>query len=113
MYNRDAVFTDPRRNWILRQDILIMIYAAIDEVEPRSLGGGLINKSPDAGLLGSEQGVDSLTLVNLVVAVEEQVHRTTGKSIVLVDEDNLALHEHPFRTIGTLAAYLENVLSKQ
>jgi hypothetical protein len=31
---------------------------------------------------------------------------------VLVDEDNMAADEHPFRTIGTLAEYVERVLNK-
>jgi hypothetical protein len=50
--------------------------------------------------------------VNLVVALEEQIQSKLGKSVVLVDEDNMAADEHPFRTIGTLAEYVERVLSK-
>jgi len=97
----------------LRDDILTFIYSAIDEVDALTTGGAPVEKTPDARLLGSDQGVDSLTFVNLVVAVEEQIHNKLGKSVVLVDEDNMGLEEHPFRNIGTMAEYIEKVLGKR
>ncbi len=86
-----------------------LVYAAIDEVNAQSPNGNLLEKSPEAHLLGGERGVDSLTFVNLVVALEEQIHSSMGKSVVLVDEDSMALQEHPFRTVGTLADYVARV----
>jgi D-alanine--poly(phosphoribitol) ligase subunit 2 len=96
----------------MRADILALVYSAIDEVDPMTADGAALAKSPDARLLGSDSGVDSLTFVNLVVALEEQIQTKLGKSVVLVDEDNMAADEHPFRTIGTLAEYVERVLNK-
>jgi acyl carrier protein len=97
----------------LREDIVGLVYAAIDEVNAQSAEGVLVDKNVDARLLGSDKGVDSLTFVNLVVAIEEQIQNVLGKSVVLVDEDSMALQEHPFRTVGTLADYIEKVLAKQ
>ncbi len=97
----------------MRDDILTFIYSAIDEVEALTIGGAPVEKTPEACLLGSDKGVDSLTFVNLVVAVEEQIHKKLGKSVVLVDEDNMGLEEHPFRTLGTMAEYIEKVLGKR
>jgi acyl carrier protein len=74
--------------------------------------GSPLEKSPEARLLGSDKGVDSLTFVNLVVALEEQIQKKLGKSVVLVDEDKMAMDEHPFRTIGTMAGYVERVLDR-
>lgn len=96
----------------MREDILTLVYSAMDEVDPLSADGSRLEKTPDARLLGSEKGVDSLTFVNLVVAIEEQIHKKWGKSVVLVDEDNMVLQEHPFRTIGAMAEYVERVISK-
>lgn len=90
-----------------------MVYSALDESEARSLAGVPVEKTPETPLLGSDVGVDSLTIVNLVVAIEEQLQKETGKTIILVDEDSMALQEHPFRTIGTLAAYVEKLIQKQ
>jgi acyl carrier protein len=96
----------------LREDILGMVYTALDESDAQSLNGAPVEKTPEAPLLGSDQGVDSLTIVNLVVAIEEQIQKKMGKTVVLVDEDSMALQEHPFRTLGTLATYVEKVIQK-
>jgi D-alanine--poly(phosphoribitol) ligase subunit 2 len=96
----------------LRDDILSLVYSAIDEVDPLTTEGKAIEKNPGARLLGGDNGVDSLTFVNLVVAIEEHVHRKFGKSVVLVDEENMGSEEHPFRTIGTMAEYVEKVIGK-
>lgn len=90
-----------------------MVYSALEESDAHSLGGLPVEKSTTAPLLGSDAGVDSLTIVNLVVALEEQIQKKTGKVIILVDEDSLALQEHPFRTVGTLAAYVEKLIQRQ
>jgi len=94
----------------LQENILRLVYAAIDEVNAQSASGNLIAKNPEAALLGGDRGVDSLTFVNLIVALEEQIQSNIGKSVVLVDEDSMALQEHPFRTVGTLAHYVESIV---
>lgn len=96
----------------MRDDILSLVYAAIDDVNAQA-GEVVIEKNPEAALLGGDQGVDSLTFVNLVVAIEEQVQSTMKKSVVLVDEDSMSMQEHPFRTVGTLADYVGKVVEKQ
>jgi acyl carrier protein len=98
---------------VLREDVLTAVYAAIDEVNSQSNGGSPVDKTPETYLFAGDRGVDSLTLVNLVVAVEEQIHTSFGKSVVLVDEDSMDLQENPFRTVGSLATYVERVLDKQ
>lgn len=97
----------------MNPDILGLVYSAIDEVNAQSARGAMIAKTLDTRLLGGEAGLDSLTFVNLVVAVEEQIQTGLGQSVVLVDEDSMTLQEHPFRTVGTLASYVEKILAKQ
>lgn len=96
----------------MREDILALVYSAIDEVDPLTAAGAPLTKTPEAHLLGSDDGVDSLTFVNIVVALEEQIRQKFGRAVVLVDEENMAAAEHPFRTIRTLAEYVEKVLGK-
>ena len=97
----------------LQIDILGLVYSAIDEVNAQSAEGAtVIRKTPDTRLLGGEGGLDSLTFVNLVVAIEEQVQTNLGQSIILVDENSMAKKEHPFRTVGALATYVEAILTK-
>src|SRR4051794_16598383 len=96
----------------LNEQILGLVFAAIDDVNDQSADGAAIEKKMDTPLLGSATGVDSLTFVNLVVAIEEQVHKALGKSVVLVDEDGMALAEYPFRTVATLTDYVERVVAR-
>ena len=96
----------------MREDILTLVYSAMDEIDPLTGNGSPLVKNPAARLFGSDSGVDSLTFVNLVVALEGQIQKKFGKAVVLVDEDNIAAEEHPFRTIGTLTEYVERVLNK-
>jgi D-alanine--poly(phosphoribitol) ligase subunit 2 len=96
----------------LSEDIAELIYAAVGELNAQS-GEKIIEKTPAAPLLGSAEGVDSLTFINLIVAIEEQINQRTGKSIILVDEDYMAEEKHPFRTLGTLTEYVGRVMAAQ
>ena len=97
----------------MQQDSLELVYAAIDEVNAESAEGNVIEKGPDVRLLGGQGGVDSLTFVNLIIAVEEQIQRVFKTSVVLVDEGSMKLEHQPFRTVGTLAAYVQKLLAVQ
>jgi len=97
----------------MRDDILSVIFAAIDEVNDQSAGGLKIQKDLDTPLLARGSGLDSLVFVNLIVAIEGHLETTLGLSVVLVDEDSMSLQEAPFRTVGSLATYVEAVVAKQ
>jgi len=98
---------------MVREEILRLVYAAIDEVNVQTVNGAPLQKSPDTALLGGDQGIDSLMFVNLIVALEEQIETNLSKSVVLVDENSMSLQEHPFRTVGTLASYVERLVDSQ
>ena len=97
----------------MREDILRLVYTAIDNVNAQCDDGVRLEKTPDAHLVGSDPGVTSLTFVNLIVAIENEIQNCLGKSVVLVDEDSMALQEQPFRTVGTLADYVEKIIDRQ
>jgi acyl carrier protein len=69
-----------------------------------------LKKDPDTVLFGLDATVDSIALITLVTGVEEQVRATTGKGIRLVTPETLAMEPSPFRTLGSLAAYLDKQL---
>ena len=96
----------------MREDIVSLVYAAIDEVNAQSMDGGPVEKSLDTPLLGSDEGMDSLTFVNLIVAIEEQIQTRLGKAVVLVDETSMSRQDQPFRTVGTLARYVEDLVGQ-
>lgn len=89
---------------------LEIVYAAIDEVNEHLGGDEKITKAPETLIFGSEGGVDSLTIVNLVVAVEEEIQVRLGKSVTLVNEEVLAKDVGPFHSIETLASHIESLM---
>jgi len=93
------------------QKIFEAIYIAIDEVNEQLPKGGQIEKTSDTPLFGSEGMLDSLGLVNLIVAIEQQVEEQLDAVVTLADEKAVSQRNSPFRTVGTLATYIEAQLS--
>ena len=59
----------------------------------------------DTALFGSNSILDSLDLINLVVAVEARVQKETGHVISLADDKALSQEASPFETIRSLKNY--------
>lgn len=72
----------------------------------------LSSSGPDTPLFGGPDGIDSLTLVHVVTGVERAAERTYRRRVVLSDERAMSRRSSPFRTVGTLAALLEERLSE-
>jgi len=89
---------------------LNLIYTAVDQVNVQISQGPKILKDPNTPLLDAKSGIDSLTLVNLVVALEQLVFDKTGKTIVIADESVFSSPSNPFRTLRTLADHLDILL---
>ena len=89
---------------------LELVYAAVDQVNAQAIDDTKIVKDPATPLLDGDGGVDSLALVNLVVALEQIVFDETGDTIAIVDEDVYSSPDSPFRTLGSLAAHLEKLI---
>jgi acyl carrier protein len=70
----------------------------------------LRDANADTALFGGEAGVDSLSLVRLVAAVERAAESQFGRRIVLADERAMSMRNSPFRTAGTLAHLLQQRL---
>ena len=94
-----------------RSTILNLIYAAIDEVNPTLPPDRRIDKSPDTQLFGRGSRLDSLGLVNLVVATEARL-MDSGAAVSLADERAMSQKQSPFRTVETLCDYIATVLQE-
>ena len=87
-----------------------LVYPAVDELARSSRGAPLV-KHPDTPLIGPAAALDSLGLVTLVVTLETRVADELGRSVTLANDDAMSRTRSPFRTLGTLAAYLDEVLA--
>lgn len=93
--------------------IVACIYAAVDEANEERDGKPPIAKSPETSIHGDASGLDSLGLINFVVAVEENVEREFGRPILLADDRALTREPSPFDSIAELGAYVEELLQEQ
>ncbi len=96
---------------VQKSDIERIIYLVIDEMNEDLEVDKRLDKSLDTTLFGESGKLDSLGLVNLVVAVEERVEEDTDHAISLTDERAMSQTNSPFRTTGTLIDYIEQLIS--
>lgn len=60
----------------------------------------------ESELFGSQSLLDSLDLINLIVGIESEVQKQTGKTISLADDRALEQETSPFETVGSLHTYI-------
>ena len=65
-------------------------------------------------LLFGETGLlDSVGLVSLIVAVEQEVEDDLGATIMLADERAMSQSSSPYRTVETLARYASQLVAEE
>ena len=95
-----------------KEQISASIFKVIDDIN-RELPPDLqLNKSLDTVLFGQGGGLDSLGLVNFVVASEQKILEDFSKPVSISDERAMSQKNSPFRTIGTLVDYIEMLLKE-
>jgi acyl carrier protein len=90
-----------------------ILQLVIDEIE--ILNGDLENKvnlenGNETRLFGGDGILDSLSLVALIIAIEERLEIETGRSIVLANEKAMSKRISPFSSISKLCEYIEEIL---
>jgi len=86
--------------------IIQAIFNAVDEVNPQLPREQQLQKSIDTIIADRSGKLDSLGLVNLIVATEQKIEEEFGKAITLADEKAFSQKSSPFKTIETLANYI-------
>ncbi len=71
------------------------------------------NLNGNTVLLGAEGILDSMGLVSLIVAVEQDVEDEFGKEITIADAKAMSQKNSPFRTVGSLVDYIEILLNEE
>jgi acyl carrier protein len=98
---------------VKNDQIMEAIFRAIDDVNQLLPKEERLEKNLDAGLYGEMGTLDSLGLVNLIVATEERIEEFFGILITLADERAMSKKHSPFRTVGTLADHLSVILARK
>jgi len=91
--------------------VVAAINSAIDDLNEVLEPDERLAKSAQVALIGQDARLDSLGLVNLIVLVEEKIQQQFGVGITLVDERAMSQSKSPFRTLGTLAEFVQEQLA--
>ena len=95
-----------------RQDLVQQIIHAVqDFLMPDDTES--VTVSEETRLLGANGVLDSLGLVSLVLDLEQQINDTLGTTIALADERAMSQTRSPFRSVSSLADYIETLLAEQ
>jgi acyl carrier protein len=94
-----------------QERILQAIYSAVDEINEQLPKGKALDKSPETVLFGKSGKLDSLGLVSLIVAVEQNIHDEFGVDITLADERAMSQQNSPFKSVKTLSDYVAVLLA--
>lgn len=89
-----------------------IVHGAVDDINEQLPPVERLEKKPDTVLSSETGGLDSLTLINLVVEVESRTEQELGRTVTLVTEDAFSLSPSPFSTIGSLAGYLHDLVNE-
>ena len=97
----------------MKEKILQLIYEAIDVINTQLPIEDNIEKHAGTALFGSGSKLDSLGLINLIVAVEQNIEDEFDITITLADERAMSQKHSPFRTVSSLVDYIETLIEGQ
>lgn len=92
-----------------RNEVRQTVLGAVRDVSERP-GLPQLALEADEKLFGDQGKLDSLGLVELVVAVEEHVADDLGVNVTLADERALSRKRSPFRTVGELIEFVDEIV---
>ncbi|MEL7546793.1 MAG: hypothetical protein AAGJ84_09085 [Pseudomonadota bacterium] len=88
-----------------RTQALQAVYNAIEELNPQLQDDRQLQPDEHCLIFGEGAPLDSLDLVNLVMAVEQHIMDLTGDELVLASEAAMSRKRSPYRSVGALADY--------
>jgi hypothetical protein len=94
--------------WTSEKVLKEILFPLTEELEEEV--GGEVAKDRATPLLGEGSALDSLALVAFLLSVEERCESKTDHAIKLMDDRAMSRRVSPFRTFGTLADHICNML---
>lgn len=96
----------------MREKILTIVIDAV-----HSLNNLLDNKAPieqgeNCSLYGASGVLDSLSLVSLIVAIEESIENELNVGLILADEKAMSQRKSPFATVRSLTDYIGSLIKQ-
>jgi D-alanine--poly(phosphoribitol) ligase subunit 2 len=97
----------------MKEQIIKLIYASIDEVNSQNEDDKQLSKTETTVIFGKGSTLDSLGLVNLIVSLEQAVNDEFEVEITLADERAMSQENSPFKTVTSLADYIISLVEAE
>ena len=90
----------------MKQQVLKIIYNAIEN-ENRSLAQPInLEEGENTALYGVGGVLDSMSLVSIVIDVEQMLEEQLGLRMTLVNDSAMSPKRSPFQSVSTFASYI-------
>lgn len=89
-----------------KEDALQIVLLALTNLNDEFDDGEKIVVTPLTSMFGSDAAIDSLSLVSVIVDVEQAVGEAEGRPISLTDDRAINEERSPFQTPEALASYI-------
>ena len=96
----------------MKNKIYDIVCAAIDDINENYPEDLKIKKEYKAVLFGSGSSLDSLGLVNLIIAIEQNIEDELDLNISIADEKAMSQKSSPFKTIESLLEYILKLIKE-
>ena len=97
----------------MKEKIIKVVNNSIDELNQQLSEQERLEKSLETRLFGGNSILDSLGLINLIVAVEQNIEDEFDISLTLADERAMSQRHSPFRTVGSLVDYISMLFEEE
>ena len=90
----------------MREAVLKLVKDAVQELNEELESEILENPDENTPIFGGENGIDSLSLVSLIVSIESETEDVLDHRVLLSDEKAMSQRNSPYRTVGTLTDFI-------
>jgi acyl carrier protein len=95
-----------------RDRIVEIVRRSVAEVNEELRDDVKLDGDAETVLYGRGAKIASMTLVSLIVAVEENLRGEFGLAVTLANEKAMSMERSPFKTLGSLIAYVIDVVAE-
>ena len=92
--------------------IIQVVYQAVDEVNELFPEDQWLKKKPDTPLYAKGGGLDSLSLVRLIIETEQKIEEEFGVQLSLASEKAFSMKNSPFASIQDLADFISMMMQE-
>ena len=86
------------------------VYSTIDDVNLTLPAEGRLSKSPETALFGEDGRLDSVGLINFVIAAEQKLQETFGVPLSLTGEETISRQNEVFRNVRSLVNHVVSLV---